>query len=82
MAALGDFHFRDLEVTRQRSSKVKVIADSESAMTLTLDDLSMGHFKVMPGKIAHSGQTAACRSKVPKTKMVPMADLVKVRHDS
>ena len=30
LAALGDFHFRDLEMTLQRSSKVKVIADSES----------------------------------------------------
>ena len=29
LAALGDFHVRDLEMTPQRSSKVKVIADSD-----------------------------------------------------
>ena len=28
----GDFHFRDLEMTPQRSSKVKVIVDSESLL--------------------------------------------------
>ncbi len=32
LAAPGDFHFRDLEITPQRSSTVKVIADSESLL--------------------------------------------------
>ncbi len=32
LAALGDFYFRDIEMTPQRSSNVKVIADSESLL--------------------------------------------------
>jgi len=35
--------------------------DSESAMTLTLDDLLWGHFKVTKVKIACYGQTVARR---------------------
>ncbi len=33
LAAQGDFHFCYLEMTPQRSSKVKVIADSESLLS-------------------------------------------------
>ena len=32
LAAMGDFHFRDLEMTTEMSSEVKVIADSESVL--------------------------------------------------
>ena len=32
LPAMSDFHFRDLEMTPQRSSDVKVIVDSESAL--------------------------------------------------
>ncbi len=40
LAALSDFHFRDLEMTPQRSSKVKVFADSESLLPFLLVSLS------------------------------------------
>ena len=32
LPAMSDFHFGDLEMTLQRSSEVKVIADSESVL--------------------------------------------------
>ncbi len=35
LAALGDFHLCDLEMTPQRSSNVKVIADSESLVPIS-----------------------------------------------